>query len=144
MGKITLCSSAKFFGNLLAIKGALEKRGHEVFLPSMQDFHHLEETALAKLSYDLIKDHFAKIGKSDAIYVANFDKNGIQGYIGGNCFLEMGKAFDMGIPIFVMNELPKEVSYRAELLALQPIVIGENWEELDRRLYVKSQHKIRG
>lgn len=143
MSKITLCSSTKFFDKLVGIKEELEKRGHEVFLPSMQDFHHLEEDALAKIHYNLIKDHFIKIGKSDAIYVANFDKNDIEGYIGGNCFLEMGKAFDMGIQIFLLKDIPRQMGYREELIALQPVVIGEHWEELEQHLSSRQQEKTR-
>ncbi len=109
----------------------------------MQDFHHLEETALAKIQYGLIKDHFGKIDKSDAIYVANYDKNEIEGYIGGSAFLEMGKAFDRGIPIFLMKDVPNQLSYREELIALRPIVIGENWKTLDQHLKDKPKQKSR-
>lgn len=130
MAKITLCANATFFDRLFGIKEALEKRGHEIFLPSMKDFHHLDEAVLAEISAELIKDHFAKIDRSDAIYVANYEKNEIPGYIGGNCFLEMGKAFDKGIPIFLMHAVPERVSYRDELLSLRPQVIGENWEKI--------------
>ncbi len=132
--KITLCSSAKFFEKLWNIKKSLEKRGYEVFLPSMKDFHQLNETALAKIQYDLINKHFQKIEKSDAIYVANYDKNGIAGYIGGNSFLEMGLAFYKKIPIFLLNDIPRDLSYREEVIALRPIVIGENWDNLDKIL----------
>ncbi|MFA5357901.1 MAG: hypothetical protein WC308_03170 [archaeon] len=132
--KIALCSSARFFDKLPAIKKVLEEKGHEVFLPSMKDFHHLEETALAKIQYDLIRDHFRKIDQSDAIYVANYDKDGVKGYIGGNSFLEMGKAFDKGISIFLMNEIPIQSPYRQELIALQPTIVGENWKLLDKFL----------
>ena len=90
----------------------------------------MEETALAKIQYDLIKDHFAKIDQSDAIYVVNYEKNGIRGYIGGNCFLEIGKAFDKGIPIFLFDEASKESPYREEIIAMQPVVIGEDWNRL--------------
>ena len=127
--KITLCSSAKFFPKLNEIKEALENKGHEVFLPSMTDYHHLEETALAKLQYDLIRDHFAKIDKSDAILVANFEKNNVKGYIGGSALIEMAKAFDKGIPIFLMNDIP-EIGYREEIIAMQPIIIGTDWEKI--------------
>ncbi|MBU1632186.1 MAG: hypothetical protein ABH824_00600 [Nanoarchaeota archaeon] len=139
--KITLCSSAKFFDKLWDIKIALEKRGHEVLLPSMQDYHHLEEDALAKIQYDLIGEHFRKIEQSDAIYVTNYDKNGIAGYIGGNSFLEMGLAFYKGIPIFLLNDIPQEVNYKEELIALQPIVVGEDWNKLSRILQEHYQDK---
>ena len=129
--KITLCSSATFFEQLGDIKKSLEERGYEVFLPSMKDFHHLGEDALAKVQYDLINEHFQKIERSDAIYVANYDKNGVAGYIGGNSFLEMGLAFYRKIPIFLLQEIPPQISYREELIALQPIVVGEAWDKLD-------------
>lgn len=132
--KITLCASAKFFDKLYEVKKALEYRGYDVLLPSMIDYHNLRENALAKIHYDLIKDHFQKINESDAIYIANYDKNGVKGYIGGNSFLEMGKAFDKGIPIFLMNEIPEELLYREEILAMRPIVIGTNWDTLDKIL----------
>lgn len=131
---ITLCSSAAFFDNLHGIKKALEERGYEILLPSMVNYHHLEENALAKIQYNLIRDHFQKIDKSHAVYVANYNKNGIEGYIGGSVFLEMGKAFDKGIPIFLMQDIPPEISYREELIALQSIVVKEDWSELDRIL----------
>ena len=129
--KITLCSSAKFFEKLWDIKKSLEEIGHEVLLPSMKDFHHLDEDSLAKVQYDLINEHFQKIDQSQAVYVANYDKNGIAGYIGGNSFLEMGLAFYRKIPIFLLNDIPQQVSYREELIALKPIVVGEDWNKLD-------------
>ncbi len=139
--KIALCSSAKFFEKLWNIKKSLEERKYEVFLPSMKDYHHLEEDALAKIQYDLINEHFRKIKQSDAIYVANYDKNGIAGYIGGSSFLEMGLAFYRKLPIFLLNNIPPQISYREELIALMPIVVGEDWDKLDNIL--KRFYKIR-
>ena len=136
---ITLCSSAKFFDRLWDIEKALKAKGYGVFLPSMKDYHSGHEDSHAKIQYDLIREHFKKIDKSHAIYVANYDKNGIEGYIGGNSFLEMGKAFDKGIPIFLLNYIPG-VSYREEIIAMSPIVIGEDWERLDKIL--KEFYKI--
>ncbi len=129
--KITICSSAQFFEKLWDIKKSLEEKGHTVLLPSMVDYHHLSEDALAKIQYDLIRDHFEKIKQSDAIFVANYNKNGVEGYIGGSVFLEMGVAFHQNIPIFLLHDIPQQSSYREELIALQPIVIGMNWEMLD-------------
>ncbi len=129
--KITICSSAVFFNKLNDIKKELEIKGFEVFLPNMRDWG--EEDAAAKVHHDLIRAHFKKIDQSDAIYVANYDKKGISGYIGGNTFLEMGKAYDKGIPIFLMKDIP-DLNYKDELIALQPIIIGENWSDLHTHL----------
>ncbi len=120
---ITICASSKFFERLVPIKQELETFGHKVLLPSMHEYHSLEEDALAKIQYDLIRDHFNKIDQSDAILVVNFEKNGIKNYIGGSGLIEMGKAFDRNIPIFMLNDIP-EISYREEIKAMQPIVIN--------------------
>ena len=136
---ITLCSSASFFDRLLPIKRDLEIRGYNIFITSMRDYHNLKEDALAKIHYNLIKEHFVKIEKSDAIYVANFEKKGIKGYIGGNTFLEIGKAFDMGIPIYFLNDIP-DMDYKEEIKAMQPILIEKNWERLNR--FLKEEYKF--
>ena len=71
---------------------------------------------------------------SDAILVLNIDKKGIKNYIGGNTFLEMGKAFDKGIPIFLLNNIPEKIMYREELIAMQPIVVGTDWDFLEKHM----------
>jgi hypothetical protein len=101
----------------------------------MVDYHHLEETALFKIQHDLIRNHFKKIDRSHAIYVANYDSKGLEGYVGGSSFMEMTKAFDRGIPIFLLKDIPNLISYREELLAMQPVVVGEDWNKLDRYLH---------
>jgi len=132
MGKITLCSSAMFFDKLKDIGLDLKKEGFDILLPSLRDFG--AENGNAKIKLDLVKEHFRKIDKSDAILIVNFEKKGIKGYIGGNTFLEMGKAFDKGIPIFLLNELPAESPYLDELIAMQPIVINNDLNVIKRML----------
>jgi hypothetical protein len=130
--KICLCSSRKFFERLLDIKKDLEKLRYEVLLPDMKGyddfFAEKGELEFAKIHYGLIKNHFKKINESNAILVCNFDKENIKGYIGASVLMEMAKAFDKGIPIFLLNPVP-QISYRAEILGMQPIVI-KNLEEI--------------
>jgi len=128
---ITICASSKFFDRLTEIKKGLETLGHEVLLPSMGEYHSLEEDALAKIQYDLIRDHFNKIDQSDAILVVNFEKNGIKGYVGGSGLIEMGKAFDRKIPIFLFNEIPV-ISYREEIKAMMPMIIYGDLRNMKR------------
>lgn len=134
--KITLCSSSSFFDQLNNVRIVLENRGHIIFFPHVWVWNGKSEEEISNVQHDLIKRHFKNINESDAIFVANYEKNGVSGYIGGNVLLEMGKAFDKGIPIFLMYDVPRDVKYREELLALKPIVIGENWEKLD--MVIKS------
>ncbi len=124
--RIALCCSAKFFDKIPEIKKKLEELGFEVFVPKGY-FKHIKdshgEDHFAKIHFNLIKEHFKRIERSDAILVLNFDKDGVKGKIGGNTFLEMGKAFDEGITIFLWNPIP-EIDYKEEILAMHPIVIN--------------------
>ncbi len=129
--KITLCSSCTFFDKLAVLKEELEVCGYTIFFPHVWDWTQKTEDEIAKVQHDLIKRHFQNIGESDAIYVANFDKKGISNYIGGNTLLEMGKAFDKNIPIFLMNEIP-DMMYTEEIRAMQPYVIGTDWSKIQK------------
>src|SRR3990167_4062096 len=68
-------------------------------------------------------------GGADAILVCNYDKNGIAGYVGANTLLEMGLAFHLRKPIYLLNAIP-EVSYKEEILGMQPIVIDGDLERI--------------
>lgn len=125
---ITLCSSADFFDKIARVKNSLESLEHKVLMPSMRKF--ADKEAVSKARYHLLREHFDNIDKSDAILVANYDNKGIRGYIGGSCLLEMGKAFDRRIPIFLINDIPK-MSYSDEIIALKPIVIGEDYSLIE-------------
>jgi hypothetical protein len=128
---ITLCSRAKFFDRLHFIGDGIKSVGHDVFLPSMVDYHHLGEDALFKIQHGLIRDHFKKIDKSHAVYIANFDAKGLEGYVGGSGLIEMGHAFYREIPIFLMKDVDKRLSYREEVLAMQPVIVNYDWNALD-------------
>jgi hypothetical protein len=83
----------------------------------------MQEDGQRKIDLDLINMHWHKILKCDCILVANYEKKGIPGYVGGNTFLEMGFAFVTGKPIFMLNPLP-EMGYSSEMQGMQPIVIN--------------------
>lgn len=129
--KITLCSSSAFFDKLAQIQDILISRSHIIYFPHVWDWSNKTEDEIAKVQHDLIKRHFTNIENSDAIYIANFDKKEIKNYIGGNTFLEIGKAFDLNIPIFLMSEVP-EMQYSEEIRAMKPHVIGFDWEKMEQ------------
>ncbi len=135
--KITLCSSSAFFDKLALIKETLVSRSHTVYFPHVWDWTQNSENEIAKVQHDLIKRHFLNIENSDAVYIANFDKKGIPNYIGGNTLLEMGKAFDMDLPIFLMNDIP-DMPYSEEIRAMQPQVIGSDWEKMEQILAART------
>ena len=82
------------------------------------------------LKRDAISDHFEKIEWCDAILVANYEKRGIEGYIGGNTLIEMGLAFYLKKPIYVLYSISSEMSYKIELLSMKPIMLDGNLEKI--------------
>ena len=88
----------------------------------LKDLLSKEEDSKRKIEYDLIRRHFNLIIQSDCVLVANHKKKSIGGYIGGNTFLEMGYAYILGKPIFILNPLP-DLPYITEMEGMQPIIL---------------------
>ena len=143
--KITICSSAFFTKETYEIKQKLEEKGHEVFVYPKEievngkTIHVIEYYKMRKddLTDDLLKiktmlvdKHIEKIKNSDAILVLNLDKYGKDGYIGGNTFLEMGIAYYLNKKIFLWKKPSESLPYFEEIMALNPIIINENIEEI--------------
>ena len=137
--KIAICGSINHSNKLIEIADELEKMGHEIELPyftkkikngeiTLSDFAkvkeksgdlHFRETA----KEDLIKRYYRIIGEVDCILIVNIDRKGIKNYIGGNSFLEMGFAYVLDKPIYLLNETPN-IGYKDEILAMKPIVLN--------------------
>jgi len=142
--KITICGSIAFFDQMQEIKKELEKSGHEVKLPPseikdgnnkaipIKEYYKLRKTTKDNDGWiwdrkeEAMRRHFDKIVWSDAILVLNHKKNSIDGYIGGNAFIEMGLAFHLGRKIYLLNSIP-EMSYKEEMLGMKPIIINSDF-----------------
>jgi len=129
--KISICGSMMFYIQMREAQEVLEKFGHEVIVPMGTDDDPpiesrpgitKEQLVAAKIEYDFIRRHFRNIESSDAILILNYPKDGIEGYIGGNTFLEMGYAFGLNKKIFTLYAIP-EMQYAAEMHAMQPVVL---------------------
>jgi diphthamide synthase subunit DPH2 len=141
--KITICASIQFTPKIKEIADSLKKYGHEVTIPdgaeriingeiSLEEFlNNVEngENSKVKIKHDLIRRYFQKIKDTDAILVLNFTKKGIDNYIGGNTFLEMGFAYVLNKKIFLYNPIP-EMHYKDELVTMQPIVLHQDLEKI--------------
>jgi len=135
--KITLCSSASFFGQLFPIAVELKKLGFKVVFPITairmrrnKDFRvkryktWFKDPSHYNLKSRLIRGHFRKIISSDAILVVNGTRKGISGYIGGATLLEMGIAFHYKKPIYLLNSVSDKLSLKEEILGMQPIFLN--------------------
>ncbi len=135
--KIVVCGSMTASKEMVEAEKRLKELGYEVVLP---DFTHeyaaMEvidkmhtESARNKVEYDLIRGYFEKIKNSDAILIVNIERKGIEGYIGGNSFLEMGFAFVLNKPIYLLHGIP-DMGYRDELEAMAPIILNGDFSKV--------------
>lgn len=121
----------------------LKKKGLNVIIPSNAeqmkrtgdyDASHYKTWYKNKADYHkktaLITGHFNEVKKADAILVVNNEKHGISNYIGGNALMEMAIAFYLGIPIYILNEIPKESTFLEEIIGLNPIVLHGKLDQL--------------
>jgi hypothetical protein len=128
---VTICSSAHFYQQAVAIKVELEALGYEVLVP--QTARRMEETGDFDVSHyktwygdandyhkktALMQGHFNEISKGDAILVLNYEKHGVPNYIGGNVLMEMAIAFYLKKPIYILNTIPAESPFLEEIIGL--------------------------
>lgn len=136
---IALCSSVSFYRELLAIEKELKKRGFKVLVPytakemgrtgnfkvgSYKTWH--GDPAAYKRKSFLMRHHFRKIVKSDAILVLNLARHEQEGYIGGNVLMEMALAFHLRKLIYLYREASKESLMYEEIMGMQPVCVEEN------------------
>jgi len=112
--KIFIICSKKFYEKVPAIQSTLEKAGHKITLPNCFDDPGTEERVrkIGKKEHSLWKSEKIRhseevIGNNDAVLVLNFNKNGLENYIGGATFLEMYDAFRLGKTIYLWNDIPE-------------------------------------
>lgn len=82
----------------------------------------------------LMLGHFKKVIEADAILVTNYEKNGIQGYIGGNTLMEMTIAFINKKPIFVLNPIDESLGIYEEIYGLHSIFLNGNLSHMLKKL----------
>ena len=56
--------------------------------------------------------------------VINPEKKGIKGYVGGNTLIEIGVAFFLKKPIYILNEVSSELSYKVEILGMKSKILN--------------------
>jgi hypothetical protein len=136
--KIVICGSMKLCRKMIEAKKELDELGHEVVLPrhteeyaDMNTSDHIHnESVKNKIKDDLIRDYFNVIKESECVLVINETLNGIENYIGGNSFLEMGFAHVLNKKIFLLNPIP-DMNYSDELIAMQPVIINGDFKNIN-------------
>jgi len=139
--KIVICASCAFSDKIIEIADKLEKQGNQVDIPYVTKMIREKKVSFEKFKkekekygdikfreehrdqVDLIKRYYNLIKESDAILVLNYDKKGVENYIGGSVLMEMGYAYVLDKKIYLLNDIP-DMSYSDELKDMKPIVIN--------------------
>jgi len=117
---IVICCSGSFYRHANEVADQLELSGYSAEVPmtaedmkksgdynieavkswygNPDDFH---------VKTGKMRGHFDKVAAGDAILVINDTKNGQESYIGPNALMEIGLAFYLNKPIYILNKVPK-------------------------------------
>ncbi len=129
--KIGIIGSLQFVEQMLEMVEKLKALGHDAFVTDLhkdlvgKSPEEKEEINIhQKNNLDAIKEFWNVMQGADAVLVLNFDKYGIENYIGGNTFLEIGFAHVLDQKIFLLNPVPDILFYKSEIEAMKPIIIN--------------------
>jgi hypothetical protein len=129
--KIGIVGSMQFTEKMLETRDALNKIGHEAFVTDLhkslvgKSDEEKEKIKLhQKYNMDAIRHFWKAMQGADAVLVLNYDKNGIENYIGGNTLMEIGFAHVLNQKIFLLNPIPEIPYYKTEIEAVKPIIIN--------------------
>ena len=128
--KIYLAASKSFYDLLPKKKAELEALNHEVILPSTAEDSEIEyrvwreggHKAHVKLLRKLFQDSEDRIKESDAIYLLNYEKRGVPGYVGGAALIELYIAYREHKKIFLENDIEKGPMYD-EIMGFDPVFV---------------------
>lgn len=124
----------QFTEKMIEARDELIRRGHDAFVTKLatpligKSDEEKEKIKLhQKNNLDAIKEFWKMMQGADAVLVMNFDKHGIQNYIGGNTLMEIGFAHVLDQKIFLLNPTPEIPYYKSEIEAMKPVVINGDY-----------------
>lgn len=121
----------QFIEKMLEVRDELIKLGHEAFVTDLhkslvgKSDEEKEQIKLhQKYNMDAIREFWRAMQGADAVFVLNYDKNGIKNYIGGNTLMEIGFAHVLNQKIFLLNPIPEISYYKTEIEAVKPAIVN--------------------
>ncbi|QQR49961.1 hypothetical protein IPF86_02650 [Candidatus Nomurabacteria bacterium] len=128
--KIGIIGSMQYTEKMLELRDKLIKLGHTAFITELhQPFIGKTDQEIEvikidqKNNKDAIRVFWREMQGADAVLVANYDKNNIANYIGGNTLMEIGFAHVLNQKIFLLNPIPDIAFYKTEIEAMKPIIV---------------------
>lgn len=141
--RLVICSSAAFYKHACDVADNLEAQGIEVVIPETAqmmresgDFNvdHYKTWYKNEGDFHIKKHkmdtHFKEVETGDAILVINDKKHGIEGYVGPNVLMEMTLAYYLKKPIFILNNVGKDLNVYEEVFSMGCVQLGGNLKRL--------------
>lgn len=143
--KIVICGSSTFREKMIEYRDQLRNLGHEPIVHPHYEAYvagtdeavneivrrvNSGEHAAVKKEQGYIKWYYQAILSSSAILVLNFDKNGIENYIGGNTLMEIGFAHVNDKKVFLLNPVPTGVSYADEIEVMVDDILNNDLSKI--------------
>ncbi len=129
--KIGVVGSMQYTEKMIELRDQLIKLGHDAYVTKLAspfigktDEEKEEIKIHQKNNMDAIREFWNMMQGGDAILVANFDKNGIRNYIGGNTLMEIGFAHVLNQRIYLLNPIPEIPFYKTEIESVKPVIIN--------------------
>ncbi len=116
---MTTCviGSLREYDRIKDIGDSLKDIGHKVLLPLDMSGARIADHLQAKNKF--IRGMYDQIKQCDAVLVVNdLPRDGMQGYIGPNTFLQMGMALSLGKRIYALNKWDERLPYNEELQSM--------------------------
>lgn len=127
--KILIHASLDFKQIMIDAKEYIESNSvHQVVLPELTRYQDIrdvkgDDDLFTKIKNRLTKDNFQNVEKCDCLLILNYSHREIKNYIGGNSFMEMVVAFFLKKPIYLLNDIPENMTFTEEIKSLYPIVV---------------------
>lgn len=119
---IVLAGSMLFLEKMKSLKQSFELHGIGVTLPCDGK----DDSAKAIRGYN--EAALERLQNAEVLLVVNEEKRGISGYIGSNTLIEIGMAFALHKPIYLLHEYDIAQDCADELAALVDGVVGDDSE----------------
>jgi len=128
--RIGIVGSMQFTERMVEYRDRLNELGHDAYVT---DLHEAllgktpeEKEAITidqKNNSDAIREFWRAMQGGDAILVLNYERRGIENYVGGNTLMEIGFAHVLDQQVYLLNDIP-DMQYRSEIEAVKPVVIN--------------------
>ena len=127
--KILIHASLDFKQAMIDAKKYIEENSHHhIMLPELTRYQDIrdvqgDDETFTRIKNRLTKENFKNVEYCDVLFILNYSHRGIENYVGGNSFMEMVIAFFLKKPIYLLHEIPEDMTITEEIKSLYPTVV---------------------